>query len=685
MKKKIKVYLCDFVHNYFGAGTYMFPLNIGYLASYAKKFFAQEFDIILFKYPNEFLKQFKNEMPDIVGFSHYTWNANLNKQVSKFVKSIAPKTIVIFGGPEINHSLVGYKQFFISYDSADFYVPYQGETPFINLLRKMIEHGLRLSAIKKEPVEGVIFYNKNEDIVTQGRDVPLIKDLDTIPSPYLTGLLDEFFDTLLIPIVETNRGCPYTCTFCAQGASSHNSITFFKLDRVKEELSYIASRIKNTNILNFADSNFGMLERDMEITKYLVELREKFSYPRKLNTNWAKNQPRLFEIAKTLTNSSLIISLQSVDDVVLKNVKRTNINLSTFKGIIDKINAAKGVSGTEIILGLPGETKKSHINTIKQLFDWNVSYIICYNALILNGTEMALDRESGKFITKTKFRLIDNSFGKYNGITSFEAEEGIRATSAISEEEILYFRPVHWLIMFLWNYRFYFDLLKYLQSLQINPFDYIVRLIDSIDNDSTPEKIKKIFNEFKQDAENEWFASFESFYEYYAQPQQFKLLEEGRYGKLNGRYIFRILLEAREDFEKYLYQVVSEYSSECRAKKTTLKELINFSSSSIIDVAGLWGEVIAKKELSYSYDILAWKNSGYEKALGKFYNKEGVRYNFYLPEEQRKSMNTLLKQYAHKNKNVTLRKMSEFMYIGDFFYNARHSNDAGADAKTLRA
>lgn len=214
--------MCDFVHNYLGAGTYMFPLNIGYIAAWANKFFSKDTDIQLFKYPDNFIKQFEKATPDLVGFSNYTWNADLNNKISRWVKSISPETIVVFGGPNINYSSEGYKRFFTTHDSRNFYIPYQGETPFVNLLKEIFNRGLNLSALKSEPIDGVIFYDKNSDSIAQGKDVPRIKDVDAIPSPYLTGLLDKFFDTNLIPIAETNRGCPYRCTFCCQGLCSHN-------------------------------------------------------------------------------------------------------------------------------------------------------------------------------------------------------------------------------------------------------------------------------------------------------------------------------------------------------------------------------------------------------------------------------------------------------------------------------
>jgi len=639
MKNKIKIYLCDLVHDYLGVGTYMFPLNIGYIAAWTNKFFSKDVDIHLFKYPNDFIKQFKKTIPDIVGFSNYTWNADLNDKISRWVKSISPETIVVFGGPNIDYSDEGGKRFFKTRDSADFYAAYQGETPFVILLNEIVDRGF---------------------------DIARIRDADSIPSPYLTGLLDKFFDTNLIPIAETNRGCPYTCTYCCQGLSSYNQMEFFSLDRIKKELRYITNHVKNTDILLFADSNFGIKDRDIGIAEYLSMLTNETGYPHRVSMNWAKNQPKLFDIAEILNNINLVISLQSLDSNVLKNIKRHNIKISVFKDILNKVNEKGGMSGTELILGLPGETKQSHIEALRELFDWNVSYIICYNCLILEGSELSLMRERGEFECETKFRLIDNSYGKYNDMMSFEFEEGIRSTDTMTEEEILFFRPVHWLIQFLWNYRFYYDLLKYLQSLDINPLDYITKLIDDSDRASSP-KVRKIFQQFKKDAIDEWFDSSESLHEYYSRPKNFKWLKEGNYGKMNSKYIFKVLLEIKDDFGKYLYDTAVDM---CTSKKEVFKGILDYLSAAIIDFSKDEEEVFTEKTISSQYNILEWKKSRYEKNLEKFYFPEANTFLFSLTSDQEKSLRTLLKQYKHKNRNVTLRKMSEYMDIRDFFRKA---------------
>jgi len=667
-KKKRKIFLCDMVHNYIGAATYMFPLNVGFIAAFTNKFFSKEVEISLFKYPEKLLKEIKLNIPDIVGFSNYTWNADLNNRLSHLIKSVNPNIITVFGGPNINYSDVEINNFFSSHKDVDFYVPFQGEIPFVNLLKKAFEHRFVLAKIKKETIDGVFFYSRDDNRLCIGNRLNRIKNPDEIPSPYLTGLLDEFFNYNLIPIIETNRGCPYGCTFCAQGLSSYNSLEFFGMERIKSELDYIADHVKNTNLLNLADSNFGIVDRDIEIARHIANLYKNKGYPYRCSTNWAKNQPKVFEIAKILNNVNIIVSLQSLNNKVLNNIKRSNIKISVFKKITNKVNDLGAISGTEIILGLPGETKNSHLDTIRKLFDWNVSYIICYNGLILDGTELSSLKKNNGFKCKSKFRLIDSSFGKYNGILSFEIEEGILATNSMSQDELLSFRPIHWLIQFLWNYRFYYDLLKLLQIYGINPVDYIQTLIDN--SNYAPSRIKEIFNEFKLESKNEWFDSLKELRKHYSKPENFSRLEQGLYGKMNGKYIFETLLRGKSDFEEYLLSMALSHVSlkENKLFNDFIRELLSFLSASIIDFSKSFDDIPKEKFMFFKFNIIKWRESKNKAALEKIHYPQGLSFRFYLSKDVKNSLKKLMSQYRHMNKNLTLRKMSEFMLIGDFFY-----------------
>ena len=103
--------------------------------------------------------------------------------------------------------------------------------------------------------------------------------IDEIPSPWLTGVLDEFFDGKLAPMIETNRGCPFTCTFCVQGVRWYTKVHYFSQgppaggDRLHRRVA-IKEQLPEMGFLRIADSNYGMFERDIEISSYIGEIAE---------------------------------------------------------------------------------------------------------------------------------------------------------------------------------------------------------------------------------------------------------------------------------------------------------------------------------------------------------------------------------------------------------------------------
>jgi radical SAM superfamily enzyme YgiQ (UPF0313 family) len=313
--KKIKVYLADLVHNYLGGGSYMFPLNVGFVASYARKVFGNDIDVEIFKYPDHLINRLKeNPPPDILGLGHYSWNAHLNNRVSDLAKSISPGMLIVCGGPNINQTEGGFRDFFTENSAVDFYAVNEGEVSFASLIGKYLSVGCDLLKAKDSVIEGCVFACNKEIIA--GKKLDRIDDLNSIPSPYLTGILDEFFNYDLIPIIETNRGCPFSCTYCAQGLVSQHRVKLFDIDRVLEELDYIADHVKKTNLLCFADANFGIAPRDLKIGEKIRELQKEKDYPRRCVINWVKTKQSI-ALAEIMGESAyLVSSLQSVDPVV---------------------------------------------------------------------------------------------------------------------------------------------------------------------------------------------------------------------------------------------------------------------------------------------------------------------------------------------------------------------------------
>ena len=105
----------------------------------------------------------------------------------------------------------------------------------------------------KNPVDGCVFIDPNtrntsDPKIVSGKYLERIKDLDEIPSPYLNGMLDKFFDGKLTPFLETNRGCPFTCSFCHTGADYYHKLNkFFSEKRVQDEIDYVEKNAKTWN------------------------------------------------------------------------------------------------------------------------------------------------------------------------------------------------------------------------------------------------------------------------------------------------------------------------------------------------------------------------------------------------------------------------------------------------------
>ena len=80
----MKIFLGDLVHTWSKSGFWTFPLNVGYIASYAKKKLTDlgiDCQFKLFKDPIKMMDAIEEENPKVVGLAYYVWNAKLNNRI----------------------------------------------------------------------------------------------------------------------------------------------------------------------------------------------------------------------------------------------------------------------------------------------------------------------------------------------------------------------------------------------------------------------------------------------------------------------------------------------------------------------------------------------------------------------------------------------------------------------------
>ena len=208
--------------------------------------------------------------PAVVGLSSYVWNVSYNEALASAIKNRYPKCKIIIGGAETPNKS---KNFFVNKPYIDYLVHQEGELSFTGLLQSFI--GLR----DEETVPGISINRAGKTLMT-GPSQRVI-DLSNVPSPYTMGLFDKLPEMypgkIWNAIIETNRGCPFMCTFCDWGGVTFSKVKKFNLERIQEELDWMGQN--KIEIVTNTDANFGIFkDRDMQITNMLIDTKQKYGY-----------------------------------------------------------------------------------------------------------------------------------------------------------------------------------------------------------------------------------------------------------------------------------------------------------------------------------------------------------------------------------------------------------------------
>ena len=337
------------------------------------------------------------EPPDVVALSVYFWNRAPVMLIAREVKRRWPNCVVVVGGNDVSHQPT---QVFAE-DAVDVLVHGEGELTFRSLLAALERPGRPLAE-----VDG-ISYRDGGRVVTTG-PAERITDLSCLPSPLLSGVYpDEDIAASRIIIMETNRGCPYSCSFCYWGGATKSKVRPFPMERVKAEISHVVAHAPANATLFLADANFGILPRDVEIAEWLVSELKRHGKRMFLFTNWAKNtNKRVLEAARILYSHRLIsavtLSAQSFTPEVLQIARRSNIRTSYYRSLQQEFQHLGIPTYTELIWGLPGESLETHLDSVEEVIT-SGGHPVVYPLLLLNNTEYttARFRDEHALVTRT--------------------------------------------------------------------------------------------------------------------------------------------------------------------------------------------------------------------------------------------------------------------------------------------
>ncbi len=343
----------------------VFPMGLGYLAAVLKlnNYKVKVLDFSKKKYsPLDAAKEVVKVNPQFVGFTSHTFTYNVVKEMIREIKKSNPRIKIIVGGPHASalprESLEDLK--------ADIVVIGEGEEVCLEIIRRLDEKSDNFKDIL-----GIAYWDKGAAVLNAGCNI--IEDLDKLPFPEWEGAAlrkysqtggDMLFrDTPFAPVL-TSRGCPYKCIFCSEYVVHGRNFRKRSPQLVGDEMEFL---VKNYGIKEFGFFDVSFAEEKqhaMEVCNEIIK--------RNLNISWG-----------TVCD----LRLDSIDEDLLRIFKRSgcyklgfgietsSVDMTrkirkpiTQTEVIDKIKLVNkyGIQTIgQFMLGLPGETKKTIMDTIR--------------------------------------------------------------------------------------------------------------------------------------------------------------------------------------------------------------------------------------------------------------------------------------------------------------------------------
>jgi radical SAM superfamily enzyme YgiQ (UPF0313 family) len=393
-------------------------------------------------------KPIEVDNPAVFGFSVYIWNENYTDTLAQKIKKQYPGCIIVYGGPQVpkfeDHT------WWSEHDYVDVVVFGEGERAFKQILLGNFD-------IPNTSIN----HNGWHHNWTKDKRSSRQMDLSELPSPYLNHVMPEVKSHSAM-LFETNRGCPYACTFCDWGGLTYSKLVNHDMDRLREEIEYAGKN--KIGFLYSVDANFGILKkRDEQIADWIIETKARYGYPKTFFVNWAKNANEdVLRIAKKMYDAGLIksfiMSLQTLTEPALELIKRDNMDINEYDYFARKCLELGLPFDCELIIGNPGETVDSWKQTYLTITEYPALSTYLYPLALLPNAEIATPENRKRFGFTTTRKPFP---GVLNEDTQ-ETIEMVTSTKWLSEQDLKYIWEWTWCTRLGHEYNFTRDIADFM-------------------------------------------------------------------------------------------------------------------------------------------------------------------------------------------------------------------------------
>ncbi len=316
--------------------------------------------------------------PAVLLCSDYVWSLEANLEAARRAIRCNPDLLVVHGGPSSPKYAGDAERFLHEHaDVAHVLTRGEGEHLIGVLLAALADTLPDVDPARLGAIAGLTFRDPASGAIVRTDEPERIADLDALPSPYLTGEFDHLpgsaWTTCLS--VETNRGCPYGCTFCDWGSATLSRIRMFDPGRVEAEIRWAAER--GVQAVNIPDANFGIMSRDVETAQRVAAVKREFGAPKYLvfypAKNTTKHLARIMDILGDAgISSAASLSLQTIDPDTLAALDRSNISTDHFVALAAEYRRRHHPLQGDLLVGVPGQTYETYKRDLQFMFDHEI-------------------------------------------------------------------------------------------------------------------------------------------------------------------------------------------------------------------------------------------------------------------------------------------------------------------------
>lgn len=322
----------------------------------------------------DILEDIYRRKPDAIGFSCYIWNIGMVEKLMGELHKLLPRLPVFLGGPEVTYDA---DKLLRKYPYLTGIFIGEGEATFAQVVKYYV---------KKNP-------ESLEDIpglMLRSGMTPERKPLNLTDVPFLYDDMAPFTNRIIY--YETQRGCPFRCSYCL--SSIDKTVRFRDIEVVKKELAFFLE--KKVKQVKFVDRTFNCNhDHAMAVWQYLYE-----------HDNGVTNFH--FEIAGDILREDEIalvakmrpglvqfeIGVQSTNTDTLREIRRV-MDIEKLKQVVAALKATHNVHiHLDLIAGLPYEDYDSFARSFDDVYVMEPEQLQLGFLKVLKGSYMAEMAES---------------------------------------------------------------------------------------------------------------------------------------------------------------------------------------------------------------------------------------------------------------------------------------------------